>query len=350
MNSISRRERLKRVSTRSLSRSHEHTLRILDWGYVHESAVLERFERRHDVVVEVETAANSASVIERMAREPVPDLVALGNYAVPQAIDQGLLQPLDVDRIDAYDTVFDGLKRDYFDRNGKTYAVPRSFGQTPLCYHADRVETPPDSWKALIDGRVSPACARDDAQMTALYLSVLDGFAVSDTPLSEVDSDRLHDDFVDYLQPVEGLWQTAGDAQALFRRLDPVAGGPVWRFAARQLQRSGVPVEIVQPTEGTKAWFIQFARPAGSTADTLSRSFIDAWHDWLGWETLMQPLGIAIPSEAVFERYDADVSAYGLDDLNDFVEQPPLTAETVSRCREVWTEAKRTAGLANDDE
>jgi len=106
-------QRLRGTSTQSLSASDsQRTLSVLDFGYVYDNARLERFERRHNAIVEVETIANSAQAINRLKTEPTPDLAALGNYAVPQAIGEGLLKPVAVNRITGYQSVFDRLKRD----------------------------------------------------------------------------------------------------------------------------------------------------------------------------------------------------------------------------------------------
>lgn len=339
------RTRLHRTSVGSPSTAEsERSLHVLDFDYVYNTAPLERFERRHNAVVEVETVANSAQAIDRLRSDPVPDLAALGNYAVPQALDRDVLAPIDTDRVEGYDSVFDELKRDYFARSGDVYAIPRSFGQTPLCYRTDRISSEPDGWNALWNGDIDRVMMRDDAQLTALYAV---GAADGDLPesLAQLGDDELRDLFVDTLACTDRLWRTADDSRAFFRRLEPVSAGPMWRFAALQLQERGEPIDVVYPPAGTKAWFIQFVRPAGGSDTELARSFVEAWYDWLGWETLMQPLGIAVPSQDVFDRYDADITAHGLDKFDRFVEQPPLSPAAVERCRDAWRDAKATVGL-----
>lgn len=341
-------QRLQRTSVQSLSApDSQRTLSVLDFDYVYDSERLERFERRHNAVVEVETVANSARAIERLRADPTPDLVALGNYAVPQAIAEDLLKPIAVNQIAGYDSVFDQLKRGYFEQGTSVYAVPRSFGQTLLCYRTDRVDSPVTTWRALWRGDVGVPMFRDDAQLALLHATMDPSLPVTDVS-DGVDTDTLRRTFEDMLHQITHLWQTADGSQALFRRLAPVDAGPLWRFAAERLRRMGEPVQIVRPDAGVKGWFIQFVQPAGGGADSLARTFIEAWYDSLGWDSLMQPRGIAIPSRDVFERYEVDVEAYGLDAFEQFIEQPPLPRETAERCRQAWAHAKQTTGL--DDE
>lgn len=338
---------LERVSVRTIHRRTDvRTLRVLDWDYVYETAALDRFERRHDAVVEVRTVPNSATAIEQLRSDDTLDLVALGNYAVPEAIEAGLLQPLALDRLESYAAVFDQLKRPYFEENGQVYATPRSFGQTPLCYRTDEL-TQPVSWNVLQESQSTPTCFRDDAQLAGLYSALLNGRAPTVQACEAVGTDQLVDEFTRLLEPVDGLWATAAASQALFDRLEPVGIGPLWRFAARRLQRAGAPVEVVRPNEGTKAWFIQFARPATSTADDLAAAFIDAWYDWLGWESLMRRLDIPIPTADVFDQYDVERATYGFDDFEQFIEQPALSTTAVDRYTDAWRQAKAATGLSS---
>lgn len=341
-------ERLQETSVQSLSKAGpQRTLSVVDFGYVYDSERLEQFERKHNAVVEVETVASSASAIDRLNSDPPPDVVALGNYAVPQAIAQELIKPMDVTQIEGYDAVFDQLKREYFEQGTSVYAVPRSFGQTVLCYRTDCIDSSVKSWDALWSGSFDTTMLRDDAQVALLYATT-----DSNLPVTNVSDDiaehRLQNVFEDMLQPVDHLWQTVNDSQALFRRLAPVEIGPMWQFAARTLREKGEPIKIARPTAGMKRWFIQFVRPAQSDADSLAQTFIEAWYDSLGWDTLMQPHGIAIPSQQVFEKYEINPESYGLDGSRDLLEQPPLSLETVERCRKAWDQAKRTTGLHSE--
>lgn len=341
-------QRLQRTSTQSLSATDsQRTLSILDFGYVYKSERLERFERQHNAVVEIETVANSAQAIRRLRTTPTPDLAALGNYAVPQAVTENLLKPIAVEEIVGYESIFDRLKRSYFERGTNIYAVPRSFGQTPLCYHADRVSSPVTSWRALWRGDVDVSMFRDDAQLALTY-AVMDSELPVSTVSDDANTDTLRDTFVEMLRDITHLWQTADGSQLLFRRLAPVDAGPMWRFTAQKLRQMGEPIRIVRPESGVKAWFIQFVRPAQGGADSLAKTFIEAWFDSLGWDSLMQPRGIAIPSSVVFDRYGADMEAYGLDEFDQFIEQPPLQPETVERCRKAWTHAKQATDLNNE--
>ena len=341
-------QRLQDTSIQSLSATDsQRTLSILDFGYVHDGARLERFERRHNAVVEVETVANSAQAIQRLQTDPVPDLAALGNYAVPHAIAEDLVKPIPVDQITGYDSIFDRLKREYFKQGTDVYAVPRSFGQTPLCYRTDRVDSPVTTWRALWRGEVGVSMFRDDAQLALAYATMDPGLPVTDVS-DEIDTETMRRTFVKMLQQIDHLWRTADGSQLLFRRLAPVDAGPMWRFAAQKLRQMGEPIRIVRPETGLKAWFIQFVRPAKGGADSLARTFIETWFDSLGWDSLMQPRGIAIPSREVFNRYNADMEAYGLDEFDQFIEQPPLQPETVERCRQAWVHAKRSTGLHDE--
>jgi len=94
--------------------SGSQTLTMIDWGYVYNDGVIEEFEDRHGVTVERQAAQGSAETLAALrAGRADYDLVPLGNYAVKPAMDEGYIQPLDIDQIPAYDDIFDFLKKPY---------------------------------------------------------------------------------------------------------------------------------------------------------------------------------------------------------------------------------------------
>ena len=116
----------------SLGGGASGTISLLDWNYVYADGILDGFESDTGISVELQAAQSSAQSLSllRSGRSD-HDIVALGNYAVPPAIDEGLLQPIDLERVPAYDDILDVVKKDYFRSDGSVYGVPRSFGQTP---------------------------------------------------------------------------------------------------------------------------------------------------------------------------------------------------------------------------
>ena len=319
---------------------------MLDWGYVYNNGVLEAFEERHDVTVERQAAQGSAESLSQMrAGRADYDLVPLGNYAVTPALEEELIQPLDIEQVPAYEDVFDFLKADYFEQNGEVYGIPRSFGQTPLAVNTDLVDADVTALADLwTDELADLAGGRDDARLQTLYRNAAFGEPLNPTSAEDVDFDALRADLIDRLEGTAGLWNNGGESEQLMRS-EEVGVQPVWNYAIQSLQSDGLPVERVYPEEGTKAWFIQHCIRDGAENPELAHTFIQEWHTMMGHDSLMVPNNIAVPNERVFEENDVDRAAYGLDDPDQFIYEDPKPRELVEAYSRTWSEAKTEADV-----
>lgn len=326
--------------------AQSQTLTMIDWGYVYNDGVIEAFEERHGVTVERQAAQGSAETLSQMrAGRADYDLVPLGNYAVAPAMEEGLIQPLDLDQIPAYDSVFDFLKADYFEQDGEVYGIPRSFGQTPLAVNTDLVDSDvtalSDLWSDDLAGFVG---GRDDARLQVLYRNAAVGEPLNPTSADEVDFDALQADLVDRLDGTGGLWNNGGESEQLLRN-EEVGVQPVWNYVIQAMQDDGLAVERVYPEEGTKAWFIQHCVREGAENPELAHTFIQEWHTRMGYDSLMAPNNIAVPNSRVFEEEDVSRAAYGLDDPDQFIYEEPKPQSLVQRYTETWNTAKAEADL-----
>ena len=324
--------------------SGSQTLTMIDWGYVYNDGVIEEFEDRHGVTVERQAAQGSAETLAALrAGRADYDLVPLGNYAVKPAMDEGYIQPLDIDQIPAYDDIFDFLKKPYFETDGDIYASPRSFGQTPLAVNVDLVETEitalADLWSDSLNG---VSGGRDDARLQVLYRN-----AAFDTPLnpssaSEIDFDALQSDLIERLEVTGGLWNNGGESESLLRN-EEVGVQPVWNYVIQTMQDDGLPVERVYPSEGTKAWFIQHTIHAEAENPELAHTFIQEWHTMMGYRSLMEPNNIAVPNDQVFSEQDVTRESYGLDNPDRFIYEEPKPPELIKQYANTWSQAKTEA-------
>ena len=322
------------------------TLRLLDWNYAYADGVLEEFEQRTGIAVELQAAQSSAKNLSLLRSERSDhDIVALGNYAVTPAMEENLVQPVDPDRVPAYDEIFGFVKKDYFQSDGSVYGVPRSFGQTPLAVNTDDVDGDVTSLSALFDDDYDGLIGgRDDARLQFLYQRAADGAEpLNPTSADQVDFAAARDRLSRHVDLASGLWNSGGDSEQLLRSGE-VAIEPVWNYVIASMQSDGLPIERVYPEEGTKAWFIQFCIREGAENVDATHTFIQDWHENMGYESLMAPSNIAIPNAGVFDANDVDRAAFGLDNPDRFIYEDPKPQSLIDRYAQTWTEAKNAAG------
>jgi spermidine/putrescine transport system substrate-binding protein len=326
--------------------SSDRTLTILDWEYTYTNGVIEDFEDRHDATVELQAAQSSARNLSllRTGRSN-HDVVTLGNYAVPPAIEEDLIAPLVLDEIPMYDAIFDFVKKEYFTAGNDTFAVPKTFGQTPLVYNTDAIEAGIDSldvlWNTEYGGRIG---GRDDARLEILYANAAKGFPLNPDSIEGIDLDAVKQALVERLQLTGGLWGSGGESEALVRNGE-VAVEPIWNYVANGLIDEGLPIAKVYPKEGTKAWFTSHTIRRNAENVDLARQFINEWHASMGWPSMMKPLGTAVPNQQVFDENGVPKAKYGLDDPSRFIYEQPKPPELIEAYSRTWSEAKSQASV-----
>lgn len=321
------------------------TLRLLDWDYVYNNDVIAGFEERHGVTVERESAQSSAQSLSRLrAGRSDHDLIALGNYAVTPAMEEGYLQPIDLSQVPAYDNIFPFVKKDYFRQDGELYGVPRSFGQTPLAVNTDMIDADITSLRALFDDRFEGLVGgRDDARLQFLYERAAFGRdPLNPQSVSEDSLRAMKENLTTHVSLSGGLWSSGGSSEQLMKS-EQVGVQPVWNYVIVALQNDGLPVERVYPEEGTKAWFLQYTVPTDASNVDLAHTFIQEWHERMGYTSLMKPFSIAIPNGRVFDENGVDRSTYGLDSPDQFIYEDPKPQSLVETYTETWNEAKSEA-------
>ena len=323
------------------------TLSLIDWDYVYSDDALAGFEDRTGIQVDRQSAQSSAENLSLMrAGRSDHDIVPLGNYAVTPAMDEGLIQPIDVDAVPAYEDIFDFVKKSYFETDGEIYGVPRSFGQTPLAVNTDLVDRPVTSLADLFDPELEGLIGgRDDARLQFLYERAAAGKEqLNPTSAANVDFDRTRERLAEHASLAGGLWTSGGNSGELMRN-EQVGVQPVWNYITVSLQEEGLPIEKVYPEEGTKAWFIQLCVREGAENVEEAHRFIQDWHENMGYESLMAPSNIAVPNAAVFDQNGVDKAAFGLDDPDQFLYEDPKPQSLIQRYTEVWNEAKSGIGV-----
>lgn len=321
-------------------------LKLLDFGYVYPDGIFDTIEDETGITVELQTSGSSANSLSLLrSGRAESDVVALGNYAVSPAIEEELIQPLNIDDISRYDGVFDFVKQDYFRADGDIYAAPRSFGQTPLAVNTDEVSTDEvASLSVLFDQEYEGVVGhRDDARLQFLYERAANG----KTPLNPSSADQV--DFADtrdnlrrHVEIAGSLWDSGSSSEQLLRS-GQVAVEPVWNYVIYSMGQDGFPIERVYPEEGTKAWYLQFCVREGAENVDAAHEFINAWYDTIGYQSLVDPSHIAVPHESVFERDGVSRAEYGLDQPERFIYEDPKSPSLVEQYTETWNEAKQAA-------
>lgn len=168
------------------------TLYVYNWGeYISDgsegtlnvNAEFERYCRETlgmNVKVNYSTFSSNEDMYAKISSgAAVYDVIIPSDYMIQRMIGEGLIAPLDLDRIPNYEYIFDSFKGDnvyYEPHDGKTYSVPYTYGMIGVIYNTSIVpEDHPTlgSWGLMWDesfrGDILQFNNSRDAFGTALY-------------------------------------------------------------------------------------------------------------------------------------------------------------------------------------
>ena len=137
-------------------------LNALVWCDHTDPALLEPFEKAHDVrvnVKEYEGTAAGLAILEQ-SRPGDWDVMVIDTVDVGRAVDEGLLAPLPDDALPTASFFPEIVMEDHNGRDGKTYAVTEKFGYNTIAYNSAKVDAADmqdmsSLWSGKYDGRIA---------------------------------------------------------------------------------------------------------------------------------------------------------------------------------------------------
>lgn len=221
------------------------------------------------------------------------DLIALGHYWLPDAVEQQLIQPLDLERLAGWKKLPD-LMQKLATREGKVWGAPYRWGTTAIAYNRDKFKslgwTPADwsdLWKPELRDRI--AIIDQPREVIGLTLKAL-GYSYNELNLGSIPKLKtsligLHQQIkfyssTAYLQPLilEDVWVAVG-----------------WSADILPVLKQYPDLEAVVPRSGTALWADLWVKPAKKTDGEATQSLSDRWIDFCWQEKAAQQISLFTP-------------------------------------------------------
>lgn len=225
------------------------------------------YEAETGCKVNVKVAATSDEMVALM-NEGGFDLVTASGDASLRLISGGKVQPVNIDLIEAWDTVDPRLQNaEWHTVNGIHYGVPYQWGSNVLMYNTDAFgDEAPDSWRVvfeevtLADGL--PNKGRIQAFDGPIYIADAALYLMHHNPEMGIEDpyELSRDQFNASLELLRQQRELVGrywhDA---FIQMDDftnegVVASSSWPFQVNLLKAGGAPIESVIPKEGATGW------------------------------------------------------------------------------------------------
>lgn len=261
----------------------EETLRVLAWPGYADPDLVQAFEKRHKVKVEVTQISSDDAMWNRLSARQGGDfdVFAVNTAELQRYIDSGIsipLTPADIPNTARQLPRFRDLSSiPGITRKGRVYAVPYTYSEMGLIYDRKAFPTPPGSfavmWDKRFKGRVlAYQGSEHNFTLAAMVLGLQDPFHIADT-----DFRRVSRHLVELRRNILTFYNQPEEATELFMQ-----NRAVLLFAnygsqqVRMLQKAGADIGYIIPKEGALAWLDCWSLTRG----VKNRKLAEAWIDY----------------------------------------------------------------------
>ncbi|HEV7398982.1 MAG TPA: ABC transporter substrate-binding protein [Solirubrobacterales bacterium] len=247
----------------------EGSLNLIAWaGYVEEPWT-KPFEEKTGCKVSKKVAGTSDEMVELMRSGQYDGVSASGN-ATARLVDGGDVDPVNVDLVPNYKTIFSDLKNQPYNTfDGVHYGIPHGRGANLLMWNSDEVKPTPTSWNVMFDPKVAAKykgkiSAYDDPIYiadAAVYLKAHQPELGIENPyeLNEEQFEAAVNLLKEQRANVGEYWSDAAKQISAFAGGDDQVG-TTWQYQYFELKNAGKPVAASPasqgflPKEGATGW------------------------------------------------------------------------------------------------
>ncbi len=251
-------------------------IRVLNWqGYgTDEKWATDQFEQKTGIKVVHDYFNSEQEMLTKLRTSPgTYDVVLFNNTFVMEAVNAGLLQPIDTSKIPHFADLTPSLRdSDRFVKDGKHYAVAWVWGVTSIAYSTEKFPGAPQSMDAIWD----PANAgkvgwRDDAVESVQFGALATGQDMN----APTDMEKIKQKLEALKPQIKTFWSSEDEWNKYFAAGDYTIATYWSGSAARSKKAFKLPVGFAVPKEGAIGWFDGLAIPVDAPNPEGAYAFID---------------------------------------------------------------------------
>jgi len=232
------------------------------------------------------------------------DVVLPNSSILPKAIEEGLLEEIDTDKLENYEFLNKTLTDlPEMSMDGKTFAVPWVWGSTSLAYNPELVEGEVDSIQILFDKKYQGKVSIRDDFNDAVMISAM-AIGESD-PSHPTDLEAIKEKLMEQKELNKTYWKSGEEFNQMFSSKQVVAA-LAWSGLASEMKKEGLPIEYIIPKEGAIGWVDSWAIVKDTENKELAEKFIDFMISKEWQEYLAKNLGLAPSNMETVQSLDEE--------------------------------------------
>lgn len=322
-------------------------LHIINWqGYgSDEPWALEMFKETYGVEIIHDYYNSNEELLTKLRTSPgTYDAVLIGNTWGTTAIEEGLLQPIDVDGLSNYKDLSSQLvELPDMRTDGEIYGVPWDWGATAIAYNTEKITEDIDSMDVFWDPQYKGQIAWQDYYIDNVMFAAL---ALGQDPNNPSDLEAVKTKLTELMPQLRTFWASEDEFNKLVAS-EEILLGTYWSGSSARALKMGLPLKFVVPKEGGIGWVDSWAIPVDAPHLETAMKWIDFMISpdfYLEWDS---KVGAPVPSN------EKTVAGLPDDSLNkSYLGQPdvlarlvfyaPLSEDTKEEWIELWEEVKAT--------
>ena len=252
----------------------DKVLYVYNWTEYMPDEVIEHFEEQTGIDVVYSTFDSNEAMYAKLKllnSDNSYDLVFPSTYYIDKMAREGLLQKLDVSKLDHFEDLDPNLVDRDFDK-GNQYSVPYMWGSAGIGYNPDYVEEGAlISWNDLWNDKYRDKLLLSNDMREVFHVALASlGFSGNTT-----DPDEIKAAYEKLTQLMPNVRAFNSDAARVPFMQGEVDAGLIWNGEVYQANQEGVPVEYVYPEEGIILWMDTMAIPSNARHVDAAYQFID---------------------------------------------------------------------------
>ena len=251
------------------------TLNALVWCDHTDPALIEPFEKAHDVKVNLkdyEGTGTALSIIEQ-SQPGDWDVFVVDGVDVPRVVDAGILAPLPAGELPTGDLFPELVMAENHARDGKTYAVSEKFGYNTISYNKTRVDPADMNDMSIIwSGKYAGRIAVYDYYLPVMGMVAI-GLGKRTADLTEADLPAIRGKLFAMKASARQIGEVVSSQTAIATgEVDVLVGGGEWVTAGLSAE---IPdLDWVLPEQGGVRWSQSIGVFASSTKPDLAFDFV----------------------------------------------------------------------------
>ncbi|OIN04307.1 extracellular solute-binding protein [Oceanisphaera psychrotolerans] len=232
------------------------------------------------------------------------DLIFPSSYMLSKMAREGMLQPLDKNKLPHFSQLDDSMLDKDFDP-GNRYSMPYAFGSTAIAVNRDDLaDAEVKSWQDLWDSRWQGQLMLTDDIRESFQMALLTlGYSANSREPAEIEAAYqklvpLQDNVLLYNSDNPRMPYVTGETSL----------GLLWSDQAYKTQQDGIALEYVYPEEGAIFWVDSAAIPADARSVDAAHQFLDFLMRPEIAAQIIQELGIAVPNKGAKPLLPAEVA------------------------------------------